>query len=491
MRRAAAALLLVLATACGTTVPLSQQVSAGGSGTGTGGLDAGQSTGGLPVPGATSTTGGAGTSGGTSAVPGGGGSSSTGGGSGGAAPSGAGPASTRQPIKIGFVTTSVGNAQSLGVNAGQTYSDRAMYDALVQDYNSRGGLNGHRIVPVYGNTDTASADWSNQFAQVCATFTQDNKVQAVIGYIFVFLDSFENCLAKANVPHLYAGYQPGDVEDQRRYPTLVSTAHPTVDGANLVPLEGALASGLLTTKTKLGLLIDDCANGFRAFSRSTEPWLKARGINYQVVKMSCAQGSGDVGAAASAVSSAELAFASSGVDLVYSSGVALLVFMSNAESQNYRPQYLTSIGGAALEPNAPQEQMKNLHGFGWMPSMDTNQAQQPYPRTPAQTACLARLARRGLRPAAYNDFMAAYATCDGLELYARALARTGGATEPLAIVNGVVSSLPAFVGAATYGGGLKATPRQRGGPSTYRETGWTSSCSCMTYRGPTRAVPTP
>jgi hypothetical protein len=134
--------------------------------------------------------------------------------------------------------------------------------------------------------------------------------------------------------------------------------------------------------------------------------------------------------------------------------------------------------------------MKHLHGFGWMPAVDVDPQHQPYPRTPAQKACIAKLVKHGLQPAAYNDFMAAYQACDGIDLYARALA-SGGSTDPHAIVNGVVAALPSFHGTGTYGGTLRAAAHQRGGPATFREYGWTDGCSCLTYRGRSYPVPTP
>jgi hypothetical protein len=393
------------------------------------------------------------------------------------------------PVKIGIVTTSVGNAAALGINAGQSYTDKAMWTALVEEYNARGGLAGRKIVPVFGETDTASSNWESQFAAVCATFTQDNRVEAVIGYVFVFLPSFESCLAKAGIPHLYGGYQPGDKVAQQQYPGLIATGHPTVDGSTVAVLEGALRTGLLSKSTKLGLLLDTCAHGDRAYSRTVEPWLKAHAVNFETVIMNCAQGSSDVSSGANAVSSAGLRFAASGVNLVLANGIALLLFMINAQTQGYSPQYLTSLGGAALEQNAPGKQMKNLHGFGWMPSVDVNPGHQPYARTPGQAACVGKVVKRGLRPSQYNDFMALYQACDGLELYAKALA--AGARGPVEVVNAVASALPSFRGTGTYSGLLRSVSGQRGGPGVMRAYAWTDRCSCFTYRGPTMPIPTP
>jgi hypothetical protein len=392
------------------------------------------------------------------------------------------------------MATKVSNAQSAGFNAGQTYTDVRAYQALVKEYNALGGLAGRKIVPVYGETDTATNDWNTQFQAACQNLTQDHHVQAVLGYVFVFLDSFEQCLSSHRVSHLYGGYQPGDVQAQRDFPSIVSVAHPTVNGVSETVLTGATATGLLTRTSKLGIVYDGCAHGDRAFTASTEPYLKQHGIHYEAVYMECAGGAGDIGSAAAALKSAQLQFAAHGVDRVFiPNGIELLLFMENAESQAYRPQYLNPGGGAALEAQGsavPKAQMMNLHGFGWMPGIDVTQAHQPYAHTQQQAACLAKLKHQGLVPAAYNDFMFAYVTCDSLDLYARALAITGGRTEAREVQQALLRVMPSFHGAATYGGEFGVSPQQRGGPERYREIGWTDSCSCFTYRGPVRTVPT-
>jgi hypothetical protein len=238
------------------------------------------------------------------------------------------------------------------------------------------------------------------------------------------------------------------------------------------------------------VIVDTCSHGDRAYQRTTEPWLKAHKINYQTITGKCSQGSGDASDAAAAISNAVLKFSATGVDLVFSNPIEILLFMQTAQSQGYSPQYLTGTGGVGVEANAPASQMRNFHGFGWMPAVDVNARHQPYPQTPAQKACVAKLAKHGLQPAAYNDFMAGYLACDGLDLYGKALAATGS-TAAASIVRGITSSLPSFQGASTYGGAVHAETRQRGGAATYREYGWTDACSCLTYRGRTFPLPNP
>lgn len=391
------------------------------------------------------------------------------------------------------MTTSTANAQTLGINVGQTFSDKQLYDALIKEYNAKGGVAGRKIVPVYGKSDTSSADWSTQFQAICQTFTQDNHVQAVLGYVFVFLDSFEQCLAGNGVPHLYGGYQPGDVQAQREFPSLFSVMLPTVDVVSQIVLEGAMASGRLTTHSKFGILYDGCGHGDRAFRESTEPYLKQHGIHYETAYVACSKGEGDTGNAAAAVQSAELRFAANGVDVVYvTSGVALVIFMNTAESQRYRPSYIFPGGGAAAEAQSSVSpaQMRNLHAYGVMPRLDVNATHQPYANTREEVACLAKLKHQGLVPSGYMDFLMAYVTCNALELYARALEVTGGSTRSSEVRDALMRVMPTFRSAGTYDGAFEVSLLQRGGPGRYRESGWTDACSCFTYRGPVRTVPT-
>ena len=74
------------------------------------------------------------------------------------------------PISIGFVVTETGNASSLGINVGQTFSHRQAVEALVRALNAQGGLAGRKIQPVIDATDTASVSWEADYASSCAAF---------------------------------------------------------------------------------------------------------------------------------------------------------------------------------------------------------------------------------------------------------------------------------------------------------------------------------
>lgn len=503
------AAVVLLVTGCGTTVPLYNtagngiQASGSGLGTATSGSSSGTGLGSQSAGTSSAGVGGSGLSApavagqpsGPGSTPGSGSAYSSGSSSGSSPGSvsasapgvGSGPstaAGSKGPIQIGFVVTNVSNAGSFGVNTGQSFSDQQLYSGLVAAINAHGGLDGRRITPVYGVTDTADTCWSCDFQAACATFTQDHHVQAVIGYIFVFTDSFEQCLTRAGVPHLYGGYQPGDAAEQRAYPYLIATSNPTSQLVWSTGLSGAIESGLLTPKDKLGIIVDTCANDDKAFAQVGAPYLSAHHITYTTFTEDCGQGSGGDGTAASQIQSAELQFRSSGVNTVWVSGVAALVFAEDAETQGWHPTYLLTSGGAAFEGNLPTDQLANFHGFGWSPDVDVDPQHQPYPWNASQQRCLSLLASQGLVPKGYNDYMEAFTTCDGLFLYAEGLSADGDQPAASQIVPAIEAQIPQTVLASVYGGRGQYNSDQHGGPSEWRQWGWVSSCSCFEYSGP-------
>lgn len=396
---------------------------------------------------------------------------------------------TRQaPIQIGFIVTNVSNAAQFGINAGQTFTDQQLYQALVNATNASGGIDGRRIDPIFAVTDTASANWNTDFQAACANFTQDHHVAAVLGYIFVFLNTFETCLAKAGVPHLYGGYQPGDTTDQQQYPALVATTNPTGDVHYRVGFSGAITTGLLTPKNKLGVIVDSCANDDQAFSRAGAPYLKAEHITYETFDVGCSAGASQDGTAVSELQSAELHFRADGVDTVFVEGVPALLFAEDAESQHWHPSYLMTDAGAAYENNVPNDQLANFHGFGWMPSVDVDPSHQPYPWNASQKRCLDMLVSQGLRPSGYNDYMEAFTTCDGLFLYAAALAADGNQTSTGPVVSALASVIGKTLLSSTYDGAGRYVAAQHGGPAVWRQWGWVTACSCFEYLGPVHPI---
>ena len=182
------------------------------------------------------------------------------------------------PVRVGFVNTKVGNAESAGLDVGQTASTEKVFRTLVTALNAQGGLAGRRIEPLTADTDTAGGDWNSDFQAACERLTKDQEAEVVLGYVFATLDSFENCLLKAGVPHLSGAYTVGDEQTLRDFPTLVGTNTLTADRRYRLQLEGAVREGYLTKASKIGIIADECPSTRRAFKNTVEPYLKANDL---------------------------------------------------------------------------------------------------------------------------------------------------------------------------------------------------------------------
>lgn len=491
--------VVLLVGACGTTVPLGAQTGQDQQAGGIGGT--GQASGGLGS-----------TSGQQAAVGGGGASSSTGtgtgaGGEGSTAAPGAGDGAgvgprggssgsgtavtTTKPLELGFIVTACSNCHLLGgqyANAGGGNSGEDVLRALVNHQNKIGGINGRKINPVFADIDTNAPNWPTMFQAVCSTFTQDHHVAAVLGVAFVFDQGLMNCLTKAGIPWINsAAGLMGDDTIFAKYPTWFSTMEPTQDAQELVAFTSAWEDGWLTPKSVVGMLDQDCAADERVYTRTLVPWMRTHHVTMKAHEVaSCTDGSSKLGENSAFLQNAVLKMRSAGVDTVVVSGIALLLFSENAESQNYRPKYLAYSGLAGGEGIASPNQMVNMHAADWIPTRDFDSTHQQ-PQTPEKKACVKDLVSGGLSTAP-SEYPVYYAVCSNLALYVAAAkaAPTLTATGIAAAIGGLGSSfgdLTLLTQSSSWG------PRKHFGPTSYRVSTYNEACSCFLYTGGVRPLP--
>ncbi len=500
--------LLVLLTACGSTVPLTGGVVTGsGTTSPTGGALDGTSDGVTTGSGSTSGTGGSSTTGGGGpsrrAVPagsvatgspttGGSTSPSTGGGTSTGTStgtsSGGGPA-IRTPISVGILTANNDAAGSVGVDNGNSFTPRKAFEALVAAFNARGGLAGRRIVPVYAELQSSSSSYGTDLAAACSTFTEDNHVAVVLSVVGLYLESFDACLAKAGVPLVTGDYALGDDQALRADTGLLTATTISTDTRMRVLLERLTAAKGFTATDKLGVIVEGCPYNQRTYDGTVVP--VAQRLGHPVadhVTVRCFGGISDLSGQASDMSSAVLRFRQSNITQVTfvsggSEGNLLLLFATAAESQDYHPHYaLTSVAIPTVqEANTPPAQLANARGLGWLPSVDTTQGADVL--RPAQRSCLADLKSGGLVPASPADRTFAYTTCDAIGLYAAVLSRTFGASDRSSVLAGAQALGTSYSSPATYGGLTDFRSGRRTGPAEGRLFGWSTGCSCFTYTG--------
>ena len=309
----------------------------------------------------------------------------------------------RRAVKVGILLTKVGQADALGLSVGNTFSERQFDDAVIAGINKHGGLHGHKVVPVYAGTDTASTSWESDYSAACSTFTQDNRVDAVLGSSFAYFASFESCLAKAGVPHLSNTSNVADNAELGRFPLLRNLIVPTIDKRSIAKLQGAMTAGFLTPASKLGVITDSCPGTQRAWNDVVKPFLAQHRITVaSTADEGCADGyNGSFSAAGAAVSNAILTFRSSGVDRItfvtVSESGTMIAMSAGATSQRYYPGWILSslAGTSLLASQAPADEMAPLPGRAALALRASERGAAPLLRLPQGRRHQARV-RRGL-----------------------------------------------------------------------------------------------
>jgi hypothetical protein len=397
----------------------------------------------------------------------------------------------RGPVEIGFLVTKCSNCDVVGsAYVAPTHSEQDVLQALVNDLNHRGGISGHQIVPVWGVEDTASTDWNTMVQSVCATFTQDHHVLAVLGAGFIYSDILADCLAKAGVVTIDSMRATGmpDQEQLAAHPDYILSQEPSRETYNLVAYTSAVSDGWLTPSSRLGVLNDSCPSTQQVWQHTIEPYLASQHINVVVNYVaSCGSGAADISQASSQLQEAELKMRSNGVDTVAVTDIPLVLFAEGAESQRWYPKYLATEGGAGYEPYVPSDQIRNIHSAGWEPAFDLDSAHQ-LPLSPQQNDCLASLRRGGLTGLTSSEYTMYFGLCGSVQLYTKAAANAGSLASA-AVVSAVNALSSSFVSPMTMNGQTLFGPAKHGAPVSYRSETYSTSCSCFQYIGPVRQLP--
>ncbi len=400
------------------------------------------------------------------------------------------------PITVGFLTTATSNASSSGASLGNTVTETSVDQALVNAIDKQGGLDGRQLKVVFAHTDTGSSNWDNDFQAACETFTQDHHVDVVLGYEFNYEPDFESCLAKQGIPHLTDGFNVPGTAELAQYPLFWSLDVPTIGQRSIAKFQGAINTGFLTSKDKLGILLDDCPGTQTAWKAQVLPFLLSHHIDVAST-FSTACSTGNNAAVTSAIGSLTnglLKFRSEGVDRIsfvaVSEAPVLYLASTAANAQGYRPGWIVSSLGqlAIIGGESPMPEMQNTHGYGWLPSQDVPPAYAPKENA-AQHRCLSLLHSQKVDPRSAADYGYAYNACEAVFVYEAALKADGGNSDGQAISN-AISNLGNFQSTLNlYGKSVFSSARRNDAPEYYKPINWDGGCHCFRYGSQTYKMP--
>lgn len=487
----ATTLLLVL-TACGTTVP--NRAAADGAGLSTTTSTSAPVTAPAEVPGASPGGGLTGaapsTATGTRTA---GPSTSTGSGTGAGTETASASGQPRQPpvkvtapLTIGVLAAgdTQKGAKTAGVDSGTSISAEDTLQALMRHF--RAGFAGRPVRFVYKAVPTTTSNYETELAADCALFTQDNHSDVVITDIGYYNDSLTACLNHAHVPQIEGGWGLTDDATFARYPGYFTPGFPSYDLRLGTLVAAGIRSGALTRGMKVGVVVENCPFIQAAYKAQFLPRARAAGLVVDEATVGCTSGFQDAGAMAQQNQSAAFRFQANNDQTVmfatYPTSVDLLFFSQYASTQQYHPAYwLDSLAEPQIAKDAgdyPADQVKRMSGVGWIAAMESS---SPRYTRPEQKRCLDVMHAQGVALTRPADYVIAFTACDAFFLFEAALARNG-AQSSLPALRAAIEGLGTSFSASVLTGRTVLGPGRHYGPSEFALFGYQAGCDCFRYR---------
>lgn len=408
------------------------------------------------------------------------------------------PPTGNQPVDVGVFVVKNGDQAAFAAGYNVAFGDQvAEVDAIVEDINTRGGLLGRRVRPIYSYLDPASsASYDSQAQAACTNWTQDHHVIAVI-HTTQSNKPMIACLRANSIPLIPAAVFQWPNRYFQENPLLVTPSSPNQDQAagiyvDQLASQQFFAATSPTQPTKIGLIIFDDPVQHEVVRNSLKPALARHNLAIaETAAITYPQSGADTATSAREVQGVALKFNTENITHVLfldSKGLMPLFFMPAAESQNYRPQYgLSSYSdpGYTLQGTVPNAQLRNSKGVGWGATHDVNIAQNPGLLSPPARHCLALMQKAGQQMSKQSAAERALGFCDGFYLLQAAI-NQGGQLSPEGFRVGLESLQSSFIPAATFA--TTFGPDRRAGPSGYRRFAFFDDCNCFRYTSDTFSI---
>jgi ABC-type branched-subunit amino acid transport system substrate-binding protein len=414
-----------------------------------------------------------------------GGSIVTGGGSTGAVP----PAAARKASDIGITRDAIKLGilipQDSSSDAGGSFSDvvghpKEQWGAYLAELNSKGGILGRKVEPVYREYDGLDLDAQRA---ACVYLTEQAKVFAIVNSGGFYGDPILCVTQQHKTPFIG---QAGEALDfyQKSGGRYFSTT-PNKDRVLRNLVAAAAADRAFAGKT-VGILSREGIDAIPV-DRSLKPALRAAGVTVKYE----GRISSDDSAAQSQIPLEVQQMRSEGVDLIMlETGLIVAnVFAQQADSQRYYPTYMTSdfaSGGADIYTIGMPASFAGAISYT---ALRTGEARAGMPEPATDAACRKVFERRTGKKLdrTASEYYLTVTACGILEQFARGMQAAGvNPTRALlsAGLQGIGSFDVPFSGAGSWRQG------KFDAPDVVRRTTWKADCRCWVPVGPFRRTAT-
>jgi ABC-type branched-subunit amino acid transport system substrate-binding protein len=277
------------------------------------------------------------------------------------------PGVTDTEIKIGITYIDLGSAE-VATNHGDY---EAAFQAVIDDINSRGGINGRAIVPVFAPISIADGGNADE---VCVRLTEDEQVFAVLGF---FMGDAPACYLETHQTAILGGTQTPDLLGRAHAPWYAWDVDSDFD---IDALHQLAADGYLDGKVGVMAASTDEAT----INGVILPTLEELGVN--VVEVGLNDAPNDDTVLRDAQNAAILQkFETSGVEVILAPGNAVSGTLGALETSAYRPPVVgTNYSVAMTFTQDPDRDKSVLNGFVATGTYGPVSAQL---KTPAAVAC--------------------------------------------------------------------------------------------------------
>lgn len=414
-----------------------------------------------------------------------------------AAAAGFRPGITAKTIRIGYIAVDQAGASkassSYGVPGAVKAGDpKAEINAIVKYVNANGGIAGRKIEPFIVIRDPSNSD-PNYGESICAKFTQDHKVFAVVTN--AHLDAAP-CYAKRNTLLLNDGVM-SNAEIAQANPHLWIPGQPSAESGYAALMDSLVSQKWFDGAKKLGFVGKDNVGTLAPYKSVVRPRLEKLGFLDKDIERVLIADDADTSQFQAAVQSAVLKFKTEGVDHVFfmvAGGGAPLIFMNQAQSQGYFPRYAFSsydTPGFVLQAGAPPTQLRGSLGAGWFLTADVDAAHgEPYPTGPAEEECYKAVQADGDAPPAARaaGFTAAVA-CDGTFMLRDAALGLNDTISIGSWTNAAERLGTRFQASYSLPKGTRFSPGKRAGGAVYRNLAFIDTCNCFQYVSGNKPIP--
>jgi hypothetical protein len=367
-----------------------------------------------------------------------------------------GPRVTAGTIFFGATyTVDQGNANAaLGAGGVDSGDARRYYDTVVRDINSRGGVLGRRLSPVYFEDSSTTTQTAAQLQQAaCDHWTKDHKVFAVLGAPMGG-EVIRACTRKAGVLDLWTGVSTAIGPTFRAYPNYFEVSSINLDRAGAVTAAGLARTDYYGRTPKVGVVTWDDPLYRHSVDHGWKAGLKGAGYSAaQVAYVTVPQSANGLSDSSASVSNAVLRFRAAGITHVMigdgpagvfdGTGLTLL-WIRAAGSQRYYPRYGFNTANSPVSGYDAglwtADDIRGARAVSWGDGSDYGD--EGIQRNPARVRCFGLMDTAGVPLDNDQAKQTALNACDTLWFLRAALTGGGQATVEAAIrgANGLGTS---------------------------------------------------